>query len=212
MNHQSTSPNATPRRGFLARAAAAVAAVIAAPSLAAAAPPPEGEEWLQGLTGRHKQFFDAASQRDGRALARVANYLDVYRESYGLKDTDVNAVVGAHGAGLALLLNDAMWRKYELGTRFSENDPATKAPAIRNPYAAGAPSSVERLQQRGVRLLACMRSIRRLGGELAVDPSRADEVRAELVANLLPGVMPVPAMVVAINRAHEAGLAYMFVG
>ena len=208
---QPSQPATTPRRGFLARAAATVAGLVASPAIAGATPP-DGEEWLQGLNGRHKQFFDVVSQRDGRALGRVANYLDVYRETYGLKDSDVNAIFGAHGAGLAFVFSDAIWAKYEFGKRYAENDPATKAPAIRNLYASGTGVSVERLQQRGVRFIACMRSIRRLGVELAGDPARADEVRAELLANLLPGVTPVPAMVVAINRAHESGLAYMFVG
>ena len=206
-------PSTTPRRGFLGRAAAAIAGIVAGPTLAAGAPP-EGEEWLQGLNGRHKQFFDVVSPRDGRALGRTANFLDVYRETYGLKDSDLNAIVGTHGPGLALTFNDAIWSKYELGKRFGENDPATKAPAVRNPYAAGGAVSVERLHQRGVRFIACLRSIRRLSADLASEPGRgtADEVRGELLANLLPGVTPVPAMVVAINRAHEAGLAYMFVG
>lgn len=208
-----TSP--TPRRGFLGRATAAMLGLAAAPSLlrglhreAVAA----DEAWLQGLTGKHRQFFDVASPRDGRALARVVNFLDAYVEAYAMKDSDLNAVVGAHSGGLALLFNDAIWSKYELGKRHSENDPLTSAPAVRNPYGQGSAFSVATLQKRGARFIACARSIRRLSAELAREGGRADEIRAELEANLLPGVTSVPAMVVAINRAQEAGLTYVFLG
>jgi intracellular sulfur oxidation DsrE/DsrF family protein len=86
----------------------------------------------------------------------------------------------------------------------------TTAPAIRNLYGEGLAFSVDRLQKRGVRFIACARSIRRLSAELARDSGPVDAVRAELMANLLPGVTVVPAMVVAGNRAQEAGLTYVF--
>jgi len=105
-----------------------------------------------------------------------------------------------------------MWAKYELGKRVSENDPRTQAPATRNIFASGSPTSIARLQERGVRFIACMRAIRRLSGELATATNPADQVRAELVANLLPGVTPVPALIVAVNRAQEAGLTYVYLG
>jgi intracellular sulfur oxidation DsrE/DsrF family protein len=206
----------TPRRGFLERAAAALVGLAAAPAVLrgqAAAAPPADEAWLQNLSGKHRQFFDVSVVRDGRSLARVANFLDAYAEAYNLRDADLNAVFGAHSAGLGFIFNDAIWAKYELGTRYAENDPVTKAPATRNPYAHGLETSVARLQQRGVRFLACMRSVRRLSVDLAGgDRNAADAIRVDLTSNLLPGVTAVPAMVVAINRAQEAGLTYVFVG
>ena len=57
-----------------------------------------------------------------------------------------------------------------------------------------------------------MRSIRRLSGDLAGPNGSADEVRTELLGNLLPGVTAVPAAIVATNRAQEAGLTYVYIG
>lgn len=203
----------TPRRGFLEKVMGLAAGLTVAPSLAGASTQQSPDEsWLQGLTGKHKQIFDVATTRGGTPLARTVNYLDAYAEAYGTKDADTNAVVGVHSAALALAFNDAMWAKYELGKRTGENDPRTQAPAVRNLFASGAPTSVARLQERGVRFIACMRAIRRLSGELATPTSPADQVRAELVANLLPGVTPVPALIVAVNRAQEAGLTYVYLG
>jgi intracellular sulfur oxidation DsrE/DsrF family protein len=200
----------TPRRRFLGNGIAALLGLSAVPAIGHATNTPSPDEaWLQGLNGKHKQFFDAASGREGRPLGRVLNFFDAYAEAYGMKDTDLSAVFGAHGGALPLVMNDALWSKYEFGKRYAENDPATRQAAMRNPFATGSPASIERLQQRGVRFLACMRSIRRLSGELAAGQGNADTIRAELTANLLPGVTPVPAMIVATNRAQEAGLTYV---
>lgn len=207
------SHSSTPRRGFVARALAALAGVAAAPAFAGAAPRPSAppdEAWLQGLTGKHRQYFDVGLL-DVRALARVANFMDVYAEAYETKDSDVNVVFGVHGAATAMMLNDAMWERHDLGRRNSITDPGSRAPARRNLFATGG-TSVARLQERGVRFIVCMRSIRRLSGELAGAGGSADQVRAELLANLLPGVTSVPAAIVATNRAQEAGLTYVYIG
>lgn len=189
------------------------AGIAVAPSFAHASVQQSADEsWLQGMTGKHRQIFDVSTSRGGTPLARTANFLDVYAEAYGLKDSDLNAVVGVHSGATAMAFNDAMWAKYELGKRAGENDPRTQAPALRNVFASGAPTSIARLHERGVRFIVCLRAVRRLSGELATPSHTADQVRTELLANLLPGVTPVPALIVAVNRAQEAGLAYAFLG
>jgi intracellular sulfur oxidation DsrE/DsrF family protein len=208
-----TSPS-TPRRGFLARAGAAIVGVMAAPTLGSAHPgggPAPDESWLQGLTGKHRQVFDVTAP-DSKGLGRVANFLDAYGEAYGLKDAEISAILVAHGGAVPVLLNDAFWARYELGKRNGQVDPSTQAPAARNMWARGSGASVARLQERGVRFVVCMRSIRRLSGELASAAMPADRVRAELLESLLPGVTPVPAAIVATNRAQESGLTYAYVG
>jgi intracellular sulfur oxidation DsrE/DsrF family protein len=206
----------TRRRGFLQAASAAVVGLTAWPWSLGAQPKQAGgapdEAWLQGLNGKHRQIFDVNASKDGRPLGRVANFLDAYIEAYGVKDSDLNAIFGVHGGGLPIVFNDAIWAKYELGKRNGELDPATRAPAVRNIWAKDGATSVARLRERGVRFIVCHRSIRRFSGELAPSRGDAEAVRTELLANLLPGVMPVPAMIVAVNRAQEAGLSYAYLG
>ena len=207
----------TPRRGFLQTTSAMLVGLAAWPLSGDAqssmvAGGNVDEQWLQGLTGKHRQLFDVATLAAGRPLGRLANFLDAYAEAYGTKDSDVNAIFGVHGGGLPLLLNDVIWSKYEFGKRYAEIDPQSGAPAVRNRWARESAASVARLRERGVRFIACQRSIRRLSGELANGNVGAEEVRLELLGNLLPGVIPVPAMIVAVNRAHEAGLSYAYIG
>jgi intracellular sulfur oxidation DsrE/DsrF family protein len=51
-------------------------------------------------------------------------------------------------------------------------------------------------------LLTCKNSLGGFAGQLA------DAIRGDLLGNLLPGVVLVPAMVIAIERAQAAGFAY----
>jgi intracellular sulfur oxidation DsrE/DsrF family protein len=177
------------------------------------------EPWLQGLNGKHRQFFDVGDARNGRPLARVAGFLDTYRDAYGLTDGDTNVIFGAHDSGIALVLGDAVWTRYSLGARYGLlNSKAGGAPHVANVFATeragGNPkgASVEALTARGVRFLVCQRTLNRLAGDLAAGRGTTDDVRQELVNGLLPGVTVVPAMIVAANRAQEQGLAYTCLG
>ena len=70
-------------------------------------------------------------------------------------------------------------------------------------------ASIEALQKRGVVFLVCNNALNFWIGQIA--SARGAEraaVDAELRANLLPGVVVVPAMVIAIEKAQQAGVAY----
>lgn len=209
------------RRGFLRDSLMAAVGLAAVPTVVAA----EGtaakvdESWLSGLTGKHRAFFDVAAIRHG-ILGRVDNFLNVYRDTYSLADDQVNVLFGAHGNGLGFTLNDAMWSKYQLGRLYSIADARTGAPALRNVFTAMEASynwpadySISVLQRRGVRFLACRGTMRNLARQLSADSpiGSADTIYSDLAANLVPGAIGVPGMIVAQNRAQEAGLKYVYV-
>ncbi|MBI1804746.1 MAG: hypothetical protein HY033_00625 [Ignavibacteriae bacterium] len=73
--------------------------------------------------------------------------------------------------------------------------------------------SIEALQKRGVRFIGCNRSLRSMAKDLAKNLNgNEDLIRDELLANILPGIIIVPAMIVAANRAQEAGMTYVYLG
>jgi intracellular sulfur oxidation DsrE/DsrF family protein len=215
---------ASGRRSFLQRSTALLGAIgITGPmnSVAAVASPGARsslEPWLAGLHGRHRQFFDVGALRPA-ALGRVCNYLNAYGEAYGLHETYLVAVFGAHGPGLPFVFTDAVWAKYRLGERTQAKDPLTQLPATRNPFLTVltgrlcTDSSISALQHRGVRFWGCNKSLRGWAGELAdAGLGEVESVTAELTAGLLPGVFLVPAMILATNRAQEEGFTYAWVG
>jgi hypothetical protein len=219
----------TPRRGFLARIAAGAAALTALPALSAEArssrPRDDQDKWLAALTGKHRCLFDFPNHADGLPLLHMYNYLNTYKTAYGAKESEVNAVCTFYFIGptssIPLAFNDAMWAKYKLGEYLKLTDPKTKAPATRNMFNAPqdgdpvlfggkmAAASIQNLQRMGGSFLLCNNAFGFLVGQLAQGGAgAAADIDKELRANMLPGVTAVPAMVIAIEKAQEAGVAY----
>lgn len=205
------------RRGFLGSMAGLLALAPGSPLQAQGNASPH-DAWLEGLNGKHRQFFDVGHIDEGAPLRRVHNFLATYASAYGLEERDVNAVFGAHGAAVAFLLDDAAWMRFGLGRLYGVNDASTGSPASRNPFVhARAPmslhpdSGVARLQERGVRFLMCRNTLTALASHLT-GSGDAEAVLGELTRRRLPGVIVVPAMLIAGNRAQEAGLTYAALG
>jgi intracellular sulfur oxidation DsrE/DsrF family protein len=212
------------RRVFLDRALALGAAMglgsLARAEQASAAPrhgPPD-EAWLRRLNGRHKQLFDAPRVDGGRALAHVRNYLNAYRDAYGLRDAQVSALLILYAGTVPLAFTDEAWAAYDLGKMAEIDDGAGRA--RRNVFRAPAEGSsiprdagLDALMQRGVVVVLCNNSFGRWTRDIAAaGHGTADEVRAKLLGWLLPGITLVPAAVLAVNRAQEAGCTYFFCG
>ena len=175
------------------------------------------DSWLKGLKAKHRQFFDAPAAGGGIPLVHVMNYYDTYNKAYGVKDADIDAVLTFYGSTTFHGLNDAMWAKYRLGEFLEVNDPATGQPATANPWRAApvilgmtlAPASIESLHKRGATFILCNNALQIFSGMLAAKRGLDSKaVYADLNANILPQVQLVPAMVIAVEQAQRAGLAY----
>ncbi len=213
------SPNSVPRRGFLGRAAATALGLVAAPRLLQASLGPQAtqhDRWLDRLTGTHRTLFDMPNWNGGLPMVHILNYMNTYNTAYGVKDGDINVVGTFYGATTLAAANDAMWAKYRLGELLDEKDPSG-AHWTRNPwravvYAEGLTipaASTEAIQRRGGLFIACNNALTFFFDMIAKErqATRAT-VEADIRANLLPGVVVVPAMVIAIEKAQGKGLAY----
>jgi intracellular sulfur oxidation DsrE/DsrF family protein len=212
----------THRRRFLGRvAAAAVALGLPWDRLEGRTTGPAAQanpdEWLSRLKGKHRCLFDMPQPADGLPMVHILNYVNTYNAAYRVPDTAISAVGTFYGFTTLHGVNDAMWAKYRLGEFLKANDEATGAPATRNPWRTEvhtlgmtiAPASIEALQKRGVVFLLCNNALTYFAGELAKARSlQPTAVYEDLKANMLPGVVLVPAMVIAIEKAQAAGLAY----
>ena len=200
-------------------AAARVGIAAAEPAKAIATRPGPKEpsnKWLDGLTSKHKQFFDAPTANGGVPLVHVMNYYDTYNKAFNVKDADIDAVLTFYGATTFYGLNDAAWAKYQIG-EFLETNDATGKPATANPWRA-APvilgmtlpqASLESLHKRGATLILCNNALTIFSALLAqkrgLDPNA---VYQDMKANILPEVDLVPGMVIAVEQAQRAGLSY----
>ena len=135
-------------------------------------------------------------------------------------------------ASIALAFNDTIWAKYGLGVYTGLKDAEGKA-YTRNVFnrptpkdlhllmqAYGSPMipaladaipafGIESLQKMGTKFVLCANALGIWCLELeARGKGTARDIDQELRANLLPGVTIVPAMVIAIERAQQAGIKY----
>ena len=169
--------------------------------------------WLDQLTGQHKQAFDYGSfdlSVDARPLRFVRNYLDPFRDVYGLEFPKINTVVGISRPAFPINASDAIWQKYKLGERWKIIDPTTKLPAVRNIYLSDGNVGVKALQALGTVFWQCNVALGGIVQDLAQSTGApAAEVRAELIAGFVPGVRLMPSHVLAIGIAQEKGFTYM---
>lgn len=220
MNH---GPNELPRRSFLRRASASALALAASPGMLSTAGAQSAtgsianpDAWLDGLTAPHRMIFDMPAVDGGLPHVHILNYLNSYNSAYSVPDSQINAVATFYGSTTLMAANDDMWAKYRLGELTDIRDPQgehwTRNPWRTSVHAVGMEleaASTEALQSRGVLFIACDNALAHFNQVIAEARSApVGEVDAEIRANLLPGVVVVPAMVVAIEKAQAHGLSY----
>jgi len=177
------------------------------------------DAWLDKITGKHKQVYDMPEANGGIGLA-WSRVFYMTNEETGVPASDVTvAVVLRHGA-IPLAMPDAMWAKYKLGEELNITDPETGAPSVRNPFyrepKTGSPlpgMAIESLMASGTLFGVCHMAIKVVSGSIAGKMNTtAEEVAADMVANLIPGVQLLPSGVWAVNRTQERGCTYCFAG
>jgi len=203
---------------------------------AAAAAESGANDWVNEVKGTHRCLFDFPQHKNGMPLLHILNYLNTYTAAYKTGPGEVGAVGTFYSAGtqssIPLAFNDAMWAKYGLGAYLGLKDSAGK-PYTRNVFnqpttddihlvmqaidspmiPALAPAmpalGIESLQKNGAKFLLCANALGIWCLELeARGKGKMADIEKELRANVLPGVTIVPAMVIAIEKAQEAGIKY----
>jgi intracellular sulfur oxidation DsrE/DsrF family protein len=169
--------------------------------------------WLDQLKGSHKQLYDLGGHDladDSRPLRFARNFLDTFRDVYKLEFPDINTAVGISGPAFPMNASDRLWAKYRLGERSKIVDPTTKQPAVRNVFLEGGDVSIKAMQARGTVFWQCNVALGVVAQQLATATQMpVDEVRADLVAGLNPGVRVVPSHVMALALFQERGFTYM---
>ena len=232
------SKSTTHRRRFVGQMFGAAAAMsLSTPRARAFAAEGSGaDDWLKEVKGTHRCLFDFPQHQYAMPLLHILNYLNTYAAAYKAEPGQVGAVGTFYGVGtqasIPLAFNDAMWAKYGLGEYTGLKDADGKA-YTRNVFnrptpkdlhllmqAVGTPMipaladaipalGIESLQKMGTKFILCANALGIWCLELeARGKGKAPEIEKELRANVLPGVTIVPAMVIAIEKAQEAGIRY----
>ncbi|MCU7551020.1 hypothetical protein OCK74_18015 [Chitinophagaceae bacterium LB-8] len=223
------------RRHFIGALAASAATIgmttIATPVTAHAkaisnsfTDPNDPDEWFKKIKGKHRVVFDVTEPNDVFPFAWPRIFL-VTNEKTGTPAKDNSVVVVLRHSAIGYAMDDSMWEKYKFGEFFKAEDPATKAPATRNPFWKPKPGDfkvpgignvaigINELQESGVMFCACDMALT-VYSAIAAQGMQKDpaEVKKEWVAALLPGIQVVPSGVWALGRAQEHGCGYVFAG
>jgi intracellular sulfur oxidation DsrE/DsrF family protein len=180
----------------------------------------------------HRQAFGSARLADGIALAFMTNSLNAYEFDYGEGPGTLHALGIFFGTAVALLVDDAGWRKYQIDVvQARRGDPAKRhAESGGNPYLAPLSNldptaartdlhglyhdtTLAALAKRRASFFACDNALRGLATDIAVTYAFSTDpvpvVHADLRARLFPGALLVPAGVAAVNQAQEMKFTYM---
>jgi hypothetical protein len=223
------------RRSFLSRLGAGATAFGAAFAAGSAVAAPQTgsigsdweptrhaiDDWFDEMPGGHRFILDnVTAEGFGGAMGYANNFLEVNRSDYGLDYSDMAVVLVARHFSTPFAFNDAMWAKYggAWAGMTGMNDPRSNDAPTVNLYNAGpVPGLANRgltldsMFEKGMKIALCQVATRGFTSAAAraagADP---DAVYDEVVDNLLTGVVPVPAGIVAINRAQERGFTFSF--
>jgi hypothetical protein len=232
MNSESTID----RRLFLGQLLGAAAVANLSMVGLGAAQESSADAWIKEVKGSHRCLFDFPQHKGGVPQLHILNYLNTYATAYKTGTGEVGAVGTFYGVGtqasIPLAFNDAIWTTYELGVYTGLKDADGKhytrnvfnRPTPRDLHllmqAYGTPMipaladaipalGIENLQKMGAKFVLCANALGIWCLELeARGKGKAQDIEKELRANVLPGVTIVPAMVIAIEKAQEAGIKY----
>jgi intracellular sulfur oxidation DsrE/DsrF family protein len=181
------------------------------------APADELEPWLASLKGSHRQLFHSHENFDN-GIFYATRFKTDYPKDYGVTPAEVDSVLAAHGKTGVVTYNDGAWEKYDLGKMFEvKESPKSDTIATHNIFLKGRDADdpgVQEALNAGVVVLSCHNALRGMAQGLAKDKKfgSADDIERDLIASLVPGVILVPAMVIAIERAQKQGCAYQYTG
>ena len=166
---------------------------------------------------QYKAVFDSTNLNDGSALDLAGGIQGNFKEVYGSDDV-VRMVIIMRQLGQVMAFNDDLWERYAIGEERKVNDPLTKQPARRNPWAKAQPgepdwavaSKLDTLRSRGAIFLVCNRaSMNWAQGAAERTKKDLEQVQNEVRNGLVPGAVLMPTGVFALVRAQNAGCAYM---
>jgi intracellular sulfur oxidation DsrE/DsrF family protein len=177
---------------------------------------------------RVKQVFDITRISAGSFLNNIKNSLNGLHFGFGIPNEQIKIVAALHGPANMLNYDGFIWNKYKIGAWLKINDPSTNQPALKNPYyasKAGAAlrystedpdtgdsiyqdTSIQALQSRGVKLLACHTATEEQARALVTHnglTQQPEEIVKEMLAHTLPEVLVVASMVAAIAMLQTDG-------
>jgi len=172
--------------------------------------------WSTRLGGPHRGAFDWFQPNASAGLWRAAVWKHQVVEAFGVTADQVGAVLVIRHGAIPMIMGDEFWIRHQLGKLRKVKDPLTNKIAERNPYRSSANAakppppeqdySIEAFLKNGGIVLACgfafgfMVSL-----EAKLQEKKAAEVRAEVLQQVIPGIIVQPSGFFALLEAQRNG-------
>lgn len=182
------------------------------------------DPWFDQIKGKHRMVFDATQPHGIYPFAWPKVFLMTNATS-GTPEKDCSVVVVLRHSAIAYAFENRLWESYKFGEVFQVEDPASKTPAMHNPFwkpnvgdfkipgVGNVDIGINELQDKGVMFCVCDMAITVFSAAVAAGMKQdAAQVKKEWLSGLLPGIHIVPSGVWAVGRAQEHGCAYCFAG
>lgn len=191
------------------------------------------DDWFDDNAAKHRVIFDTWNpEHFPDAMLFAGNTFETNKSDYDIPNDQLTVVVCCRHRTTPFAFNDAMWAKYGLGEYSQVKDASGKwythnvfnkltpqdghlviqaiqSPPIPELVPLLPALSIANLQQMGTKFLLCNNAFGAFCLDLqARGKGKADEMGKDMLANTLPGVTLVPAMVIAIEKAQAAGIRY----
>ncbi len=182
------------------------------------------DPWFDKIKGKHRIVFDATQPHGIFPFAWPRVFL-MSNSATNTPEKECNVVVVLRHSAIAYAFENRLWETYKFGEVFKAEDPATNAPATRNPFwkpkagdfkvpgLGNVDIGINELQGRGVMFCVCDTAITVYSAAVAEGMKQdAAQIKKDWLTGLLPDIHVVPSGVWAVGRAQEHGCAYCFAG
>jgi hypothetical protein len=208
------------RRQFLGSVAAISATgAFFPPALGAETPEPEPASvdwdmsWRERVRGPFRGVFDNPVVNEGAGLWRAADWKKTVAEVYRAKDKDVSAVLVIRHEAIPMIMQHAFWERHELGKDTKLND-SSGSPVTHNPYLSREETTdpgrrsatLDSFLASGGIVLACNYAFGfMVSKEIKKASIERAEARAQVLQQVIPGVILMPSGFFAVIEAQRAG-------
>lgn len=158
--------------------------------------------WTGKLKGDHRAVFDWYQPAASAGLWRAKIWRDQVAETFGVTAESVSSVLVIRHSAIPMIMNDEFWAKNELGKKRKIKDEQSGKTATRNPHRKG----IEDFLSKGGIVLGCGFAF---GAMVYVEAERqhkkSEEVRPEVLAQVIPGIVIQPSGFFALLEAQRNG-------
>jgi len=169
---------------------------------------PRDNKWDDSWTtrlGKYRTVFDVSEMDAQPGAGAVPAVMDTYNMVLGTTDADLGFVLVIRHMAVAMLLDDSIWGKYDVGSDLKHTQKDGK-PFQVNPFK----DLLSLVQKRGVTVLGCQSAMTGYGAMLAQRAkTEIPATRTEVQAGILPGVIMLPNGLYALARAQNVGCGVM---